>query len=56
MTYQVLDGRGMDAHIDLDPLGIVLHSRGGNRGRGDADRAKAEFQRSWIAWTKQRDS
>jgi hypothetical protein len=37
MPYQVLDedGRAMDAHIDLDPLGIVFHSRGGSRGRGD---------------------
>src|SRR5262245_35455517 len=37
MSYQVVDqdGRGMDAHVDLDPLGIVFHSRGGSGHRGD---------------------
>lgn len=41
MTYQILgeDGRGMDAHVELDPSGITIHSRGGNSARGTVKNA-----------------
>jgi hypothetical protein len=66
MTYQVLadDGRGMDAHIEIDPTGITFHSRGGSSAKGtvkNADygpalrlllrriaSAQLAFDRAWV--------
>jgi hypothetical protein len=41
MTYQVLgeDGRGMDAHVEVDPTGITFHSRGGSSAKGTVKNA-----------------
>jgi hypothetical protein len=66
MTYQVLgeDGRGMDAHVEVDPTGITFHSRGGSAEKGtekNADYGPAlrlllrriasahlSFDRAWV--------
>lgn len=41
MTYEVLadDGRGMDAHVEVDPTGITFHSRGGSSAKGTVKNA-----------------
>jgi len=41
MTYQVLgeDGRGIDAHVEVDPTGVTFHSRGGSSSRGTVKNA-----------------
>jgi hypothetical protein len=41
MTYQVLadDGRGMDAHVEVDPTGLTFHSRGGSSAKGTVKNA-----------------
>jgi 5-methylcytosine-specific restriction protein A len=41
MTYQVLgeDGHAMDAHVEVDPTGVTLHSRGGSSARGTVKNA-----------------
>lgn len=41
MTYQVLgeDGRGMDAHVEVDPTGLIFHSRGGSSTKGTVKNA-----------------
>jgi hypothetical protein len=66
MTYQVLeeDGRGMDAHVEVDPTGLTFHSRGGSSTKGtvkNADygpalrlvlrriaSARLPFARAWV--------
>jgi hypothetical protein len=41
MTHQVLgdDGQSMDAHAEVDPLGITFHSRGGSSNKGSVQNA-----------------
>jgi hypothetical protein len=38
MTYQILgeNGQPIDAHAEVDPLGVTLHSRGGSSQAGSA--------------------